>query len=680
MFKFTFLDKSICCFLLIGSLFSNPLFAQKSQEDSLKKIIHQNKNDNSTFRAYKKLGALNEKKNSREAVKYFLHAVSFPFHLEYAKEFVETYNSLGELYHTMSLYDSSNLMCRQALGLAQKFNLEKEIGFAYQRIGLNFMRATQSDSAKFYFNLALPIFIKAKDYSHEGGIYINLGNIFLDEGNYSEALNQYIKGAKVFEGQAHDTVRLASAWVNIGNVESAIGQYDKALDYAKRSLLLFQKYGSPANSAYCHRLIGRILRKQTLPEKALAQYREALTIYEQLSDQRNLSETFQSVGNIYYDINKYTEALGEYEKSLAIARAIADDRLMAFNYSAIGETWFKLKKLNTAIAYLDSGMKQSRKIKNRDLTADAYGILSAIYAQQNRYKEAFVTHQSYSELKDSISNDENRHSFEELEHKYQNAKKQSQIDLLQKDQQLKNIFLQQSRTLQTAMVIAFGLLIAIGFLVINRNRLIHQAKRQMEIERMRNQIARDLHDDIGSTLSSINIVSQLAIKENQTELGIKYFQRIADQSAKMMESMDDMVWSINPENDSLQKMVTKMKEFSEEILEPKNIHYQFEGEETFNGTVLDVAKRKNIFLIFKETVNNAAKYSEGTNVAITITQKANELHLTVHDNGKGFDFMKVKNGNGLGNLKERAREINATLELSSTVGQGTTMKMKLPLT
>ena len=123
-----------------------------------------------------------------------------------------------------------------------------------------------------------------------------------------------------------------------------------------------------------------------------------------------------------------------------------------------------------------------------------------------------------------------------------------------------------------------------------------------------------------------------------------------------------------------------MKEFSAEILEPKNMSYQFQGEETLNGAVLDVAKRKNIFLIFKESINNAAKYSEGSFVDIHFSQIANDLLLTISDNGKGFDHTKVQNGNGLKNMKARAIEINAQLNLESRQGQGTVLKLKLSLT
>ena len=666
---------------VVGALsLSISLSAQSGNEDSLLQIVRENKNDNSTFRAFKKLGELNEKTNTQKAVSYYRQALAFPFHMEYAKDFVQTYNSLGELYHILGKYDSSHLVHQQALIIALKFNYENEIAETYQGIALNFMRQSKPDSARGYLQQALTIWVRSEDLLRQAGVYLNLGNVFLDEANYFEALNQFIEAEKIYEGPPKNAAGLCKVLCNIGNIEIILGNYNQALDYTQRAMRLSEETENELSVAYCHRLMGRILRKKTSYEKALSAYREAIKIYQRRGDKRNESETYQSIGNIYYDLHQSENALAEYDKSLQIARSISNSSLIAYAFSGIAFTWYQLKEFNTAIAYFDSSMISAKEIRNRYLMMDAYQVISDIHQQQNHYREALKFHHLYSELKDSLVQEEHRQGANETEAKYQNVKKQTEIELLKKDQQLKNSILQQNRTAQTAMVVAFILLIIIGLLAFNRHRLIHNAKRQMEIERMRNQIARDLHDDMGSTLSSIHIISQLALKENHGEPSAKYFQRISENSAKMMESMSDMVWSINPDNDSLQKMLAKMKEFSAEILEPKNMNYQFQGEETLNGTILDAAKRKNIFLIFKESINNAAKYSEGSFVDIHFSQIANDLLLTIRDNGKGFDYTKIQNGNGLKNMKARALEIKAQLNLEVIEGQGTILKLKLPLT
>src|SRR5690606_20109520 len=145
-----------------------------------------------------------------------------------------------------------------------------------------------------------------------------------------------------------------------------------------------------------------------------------------------------------------------------------------------------------------------------------------------------------------------------------------------------------------------------------------------------------LHDDIGSTLSSINIISQMALKEANGSTS--HFQRIAQHSSRMMESMSDIVWSINPNNDSLEQVVSKMKEFAAEILDPLDIHYTFTGEENLQNIKLDVSTRKNLFLIFKEAINNAAKYSSAEAIKIHFKKENGSLSLSIRDNGNGFDI------------------------------------------
>lgn len=205
---------------------------------------------------------------------------------------------------------------------------------------------------------------------------------------------------------------------------------------------------------------------------------------------------------------------------------------------------------------------------------------------------------------------------------------------------------------------------------------MNRAKRQLELEKVRNHIARDLHDDIGSTLSSINIMSQLAMNGDTKE----NLNKIAWHSSQMMENMSDIVWSINPKNDTLEQVVLKMKEFAFEILEPKEIMHTFHLDNKLVQLKLDVEKRKNLFLIFKEAINNVAKYSEGSMVSISFFVKQHKIQLSIKDNGKGFNEALAKQGNGLINMKERASSMGGHLSLVSQHGKGTEIQVDIPIT
>jgi signal transduction histidine kinase len=282
-------------------------------------------------------------------------------------------------------------------------------------------------------------------------------------------------------------------------------------------------------------------------------------------------------------------------------------------------------------------------------------------------------------LKDSIGEIENRQLTEEAQAKYELEKKETQIKLLQNDQRLKALALDRQRTFQIGVAIAFVLSIVIAVLAVGWLRAKNKAKRALEIEQLRNTIARDLHDDIGSTLSTINIASNLAIKGNNQDNRL-YLNQIAGQSSKMMERMTDIVWSINPINDPLEKLLAKIKEFSSEILEPKDITIHFYGEESLRNLSIDVESRKNLFLISKEALNNIAKYSEATMVEITLKRVASNLILIINDNGKGFVSESVLPGNGLRNMKVRAQALRAELTLTSAENQGTRIEVIFPIT
>ena len=205
--------------------------------------------------------------------------------------------------------------------------------------------------------------------------------------------------------------------------------------------------------------------------------------------------------------------------------------------------------------------------------------------------------------------------------------------------------------------------------------------RYLTEEKLRAKIARDLHDEMGSTLTSINIISTVAMGEKQ-EAGqlAQYFRKIKDHSGRMMESMSDMVWAINPVNDNFDKVVLRMKEFAAELLEPARISYYFTEDGLEDNTFLNLEQRKDIYMIFKEAINNVVKYSGATEVNIILRRNGNILRMVIADNGRGFDVSRHSSGNGLKNMHTRAEEMGATIKVESVPGTGTSVQLELPLT
>ncbi len=206
-------------------------------------------------------------------------------------------------------------------------------------------------------------------------------------------------------------------------------------------------------------------------------------------------------------------------------------------------------------------------------------------------------------------------------------------------------------------------------------------RRRKERELIRNRIARDLHDDMGSTLSTINILSSMAktkIAEDPQTTG-QYISKISDNSQRMMDAMSDIVWAIKPANDSMQKITARMQEFANGILEAKNIDLDFKTDEKVNHVKLNMEARRDFFLIFKEAVNNVAKYSQSTRCVIHISTHQKRLLLTVEDNGIGFDVNQADSGNGLSNMQKRAEAMKGRATVQSKSGEGTKVTLNIPV-
>ncbi len=211
-----------------------------------------------------------------------------------------------------------------------------------------------------------------------------------------------------------------------------------------------------------------------------------------------------------------------------------------------------------------------------------------------------------------------------------------------------------------------------------------RVQRLLHVEKVRTRLARDLHDDMGSTLSTINILSNMAMQKAGTDEKTtrEFISRISNNSSRMMEAMDDIVWSINPVNDSMQKVMARMKEFAGNALEAQDIEYTFRIDEPVKDLSFDMETRRSIFLIFKEAVNNILKYSEATEVNISMELKKKAFVMTIADNGKGFDPSRpvsTSRGNGVKNMQKRAETMQATFALQTAQGKGTCLQLCIPV-
>lgn len=206
-----------------------------------------------------------------------------------------------------------------------------------------------------------------------------------------------------------------------------------------------------------------------------------------------------------------------------------------------------------------------------------------------------------------------------------------------------------------------------------RYKLNYEIKRYKEHQR----IANDLHDEIGSTLSSIHIYSEVAMSKisNKPIETAKYLQQISNSVENTIGSLDDIVWALKSKNDRFEDIGNRMRASAVNICEASGYKLNLHFDEQLNDMKFGKETRKNLFLIYKEAINNATKYANGKNLFINLSTASNLVTLSIRDDGKGFD-KKVNNyGDGLSNMQKRARDLHGNLEIISSVDQGTTIML-----
>lgn len=340
-------------------------------------------------------------------------------------------------------------------------------------------------------------------------------------------------------------------------------------------------------------------------------------------------------------------------------------KLIALNYTAARDS-VKAEQTFNKIREIISLQKDSKTNawQRRDLlmtmAQSAYFLGS--------YKKGFEHLAQRIVLSDSIQMAENNDNYN---------KQVGQYNLEKKEYEIKLAKIEKNKTIYIA--IAAGLFIVLSaiaiFIFITYRNRINQLKKMVQV---RNAIATDLHDEVGSTLSSISMMSQMAQKQNNNQL----LETISKNSQQMLDSMSDIVWCINPNNDKLEDMLTRMRLFASDILEEKDVAITFNVPEQVERLQIPMELRKDIYLIYKEAVNNIAKYANATKVTINLSSQSNQLNLQITDNGKGFETSTTQSfgGNGLRNMKQRAANLKGDIHINSSLQSGTTILLHVPLT
>ena len=537
---------------------------------------------------------------------------------------------------------------------------------------------------------ALILSKKLKWFKGIGNANIALGWSLYIQGNYNQAMTCNFEAKKIGETY-NEPQTVLYAFSNLGQIYYSQGDLKMALDYNSKALKIAQVTNDEWNIARNIGIIGTIYQDMKYYDSSISHYLKAYHLTEKIGNSNGSGVWLSNIGGLYLKLNKYDSALFYLNKSSKIFDSVGNKWSYAETILDIGKIYLYKKDFVKSHTYLKQALELSTLVGAAECRKSAYLELSNLYQIANvnlagveskvllnnvqRQQLALEYFKRYINLKDSIDNKEVQKKSIALEYEHKMASSKLEME---KKNVINKQQIQTQKIIRNAFITGSLLLLLLIAVIINRNKL----KRKIELEKIRNKLSRDLHDDIGSTLSSINILSRTAQSHAQNtgdEKTKASLEKIHARSQRLLTNMGDIIWNIHPGNDTLDEVLSKMREYATSMLEAKNIQYIIHFPNEDLSCKLSMEIKNNLYLIFKEAVNNLCKYAKATHVQIRLNVEDKKLSLMIEDNGKGFDRSELEHEGGLNNMKFRAEEIGGHLHILTELNKGTKIELSIPI-
>ena len=535
-----------------------------------------------------------------------------------------------------------------------------------------------------------------------------------------------------FADQIGFKVGYAEALMLKGSVYRWTVNEAKGLEYYYQALRILETAGDKRKLAVCYQLLGFSNFWQQNHEAAFDAYRKCLKLSREAGYTDGIIESLAYLSNERFDKRDLEGALALSTELEELSETTGNNRGLGYAYSGFAKYWrekggeaertgnrplmrecliksdhyeelaveqfdqvddpgaagdcynrraevhIKLNQLGEAARLLEKARAYAVRFGHDDNFKNYFYTLSNLDSASGDFRNAYAHYKEYITYKERLTDLENARKSQQLYAQYEFEKKEAAVAATQKLRDADAASeLRRQKLLRNAFIVGTILLILLIAVLINRQKL----KRSIELERMRSRLSRDLHDDIGSTLSSINMLSRTAQsdlkKENSARI-LESLEKIGERSQRLLTNMSDIIWNISPGSDTLEEVINRMREYGTAVLEAMRIRYTFDFPDEPLECQLSMEVKNNLYLIFKEAMNNLAKYSAADTALIKLTYDEKYIYLKVEDDGIGFDEQTVEHGRGLHNMKHRAEEIGSLLTINAQPGLGTKVMVRVP--
>lgn len=695
------MQKQFFILLLVVATRVNSSFCQVTQKaDSieliLSSVLHDSSKANSLFKIISDINSSKNyelaKNNSKKALEYFSRKKDM---LSYVK-LSELY---GDAYAKLKNYDSAIYVFKNSTELANRFNdNEKKPLMAkfYTKIGKVFERVSY-DSSIIYYAKSHDIYKSFKNNNADSMMHVNglsmLAYSHLMTGNPKVGYEIAEQAAKMADNMSDNRMKSLSYSV-LGTILSELNLFDKAISTLRFAAQAGITANDSARAGASYNSIALVYLKQDNYKDALKYYYKALEYINKNNSPFQYATIcyntiyalceLDSVNRAEYFLNELTGKISNIKTDVNYFGTL----IVVCNYYA------KKGNLLKADEYMQKATEILPSFNSNEQLSQYYSIKAALLAAKGDYRKSLEYYKLYKGYEDSISARETQEMVAEKNTIYETEKKQQQIILLQKDNELRAANELRAKQIRNfsfagiAALIVFGgftyyrykqrkqlsekLSLSLTELKAAQQQLI-KTERLMEQENVRLRISRDIHDEIGSSLTKIALLSELASDEvlSKPAETKESLQSIADYSRNVNASLGEIVWAVNPQQDTLDRLLAYMRNYIHTFLDRTGINFKINFPEVEENRHLNPDLKRNIFLVLKESLNNAVKYSKAKNINIDFVLNENQFEFSVKDDGIGIDTGKESiSGTGLNNMKYRMEQSGCNLNITSSAGNG----------
>jgi signal transduction histidine kinase len=536
-------------------------------------------------------------------------------------------------------------------------------------ISEHYLEIDEIEEAQKWLDYSKKMLLKYPNDTQQYSVNSLQSELFYYSGLYQFGLHEAQKAIKLAR-ETKDSLRLSNAylieginWYEIEKVGKAEHSFHKAKNYFPIKIDLNQKRYS-INKEYIYNDIAQLKIKTKQLDSAYIYNKSAYIFAKNFNDKRCIANVERTFGELFLKQNKKDSAEFYFKKSIetSLDANIYDTTLLG--YGNLIDCC--ADESQTANYYFEKGQEI---IQNHNVNASFqklfYELSLAKFQFIDDKKLVLSTQSKLLEIEKNINQNGNLY-IQNITDQYINNENKLLLSKINQLDREKNI-----KILQLLATLFFGLILVLIIIIFKRkNRL------QKMILDQKNEISKDLHDDIGSELSSILINANLLKIYDPNDKQKILIDKISNTSSEISQRLSAFIWSLNTDNNNVQNFSEYVKQYAYKFLEGTGITFVFLDDiDDISTKILNGNYRKNLFFSIKEALNNTIKHSDATNIVITISSfDKKQLLITIQDNGKGM-LQANKFGNGIVNIKKRIANLNGSVKIESSNGLKITIKI-----